>query len=96
MLRNRETIAGAVAREIDRIHQTGDAIAEGAAYKAAWDRAGSDWSKHCAAFAADCERATHAVNVREAIGFPIPLFQRPHWTVTPSVYGVSEYQGRTV
>ncbi len=47
MLRNRESIAGAVAREIDRIHQTGDAIAEGAAYKAAFDRAGSSWEKHC-------------------------------------------------
>ncbi len=96
MLRNRETIAGAVAREIDRIVLTGDAIAEGAAYKAAFDRAGSDWSKHCDAFKADCERATHAVNVRAAIGFPIPLFQRPHWAVTPSVYGVSNYRGVTV
>ena len=55
MLRNRESIAGAVAREIDRIVQTGDAIAEGAAYKAAWDRAGSSWSKHCDVFKADAE-----------------------------------------
>ena len=52
-LLNRESIAGAVAREIDRIHQTGDSIGEGAAYKAAWDRAGSSFYKHAAARAAD-------------------------------------------
>lgn len=63
-LRQRETIAGAVAREIDRIHQTGDAIAEGAAYKAAFDRAGSNWSKHCDAFAADMHLAYRSQHLR--------------------------------
>lgn len=53
MLRNRETVAGAVAREIDRIAQTGETIAEGTAYKAAFDRAGSDYHKHVQARAVD-------------------------------------------
>lgn len=55
-LRQRESIAGAVAREIDRIAKTGDAIGEGAAYKAAWDRAGSGYFKHCQAFADDARK----------------------------------------
>lgn len=55
MLRNRESIAGAVAREIDRIDRTGETHGEGAAYKAAWDRKGSSCFKHCAAFTADCD-----------------------------------------
>lgn len=54
MLRNRESIAGAVAREIDRIDRTGETHGEGAAYKAAWDRKGSDAFKHCETFVADC------------------------------------------
>jgi len=47
-LRNRESIAGAVAREIDRIVTTGEHHGEGAAYKAAWDRQGSGFGKHSA------------------------------------------------
>lgn len=42
-------IAGAVAREIER------GGPDGIAYKAAWDRLGSDAMKHCRAFANDCE-----------------------------------------
>lgn len=52
-LRQRESIAGAVAREIDRIQLTGEHHGEGAAYKAAWDRQGSSFYKHAAARAAD-------------------------------------------
>lgn len=54
-LRTKESIAGAVAREIDRIQVTGNAAGEGSAYKAAFDRAGSDALKHCDAFAVDCD-----------------------------------------
>ena len=48
-LRNRETIAGAVAREIDRIVRAQDHVGEGSAYKAAFDRKGSAAHKHCEA-----------------------------------------------
>jgi hypothetical protein len=48
-------IAQAVAGEIDRLTQHPDFhLSEGAAYKAAWDRAGSDALKHCESFRRDC------------------------------------------
>jgi hypothetical protein len=50
------TIAGAVSLEIERIaagHQPDST--QGAAYKGAWDRAGSGFLKHCEA--ADMDRA---------------------------------------
>lgn len=53
MLRNQESVAGAVAREIERIDLTGETIGEGAAYKAAFDRRGSNAEKHCLTAARD-------------------------------------------
>jgi len=48
-------IAQAVAGEIARLTNHPDfSLSEGAAYKAAWDRAGSDALKHCEAFRRDC------------------------------------------
>lgn len=48
-------IAGAVAGEVSRIAEhPAYAAAEGAAYKAAWDRAGSNYDKHSEAFRRDC------------------------------------------
>ena len=55
-LRTKETVAGAVAREIERIAQTGDATGEGTAYKAEFDRRGSNALKHCDDFRRDAER----------------------------------------
>jgi hypothetical protein len=55
-LRFKESIAGAVSREVERIAahpQLGNT--EGAAYKAAWDRAGSHCFKHCQALDGDVE-----------------------------------------
>ncbi len=66
MLRNRESIAGAVAREIDRIDRTGDAIGEGTAYKAAFDRMGSSFYKHSAARAADSFLFLRSRDMRQA------------------------------
>lgn len=60
-LRFRKTIAGAVACEIMRIHQTGDPIGEGAAYKAAMDEKGSSAEKHCTAAKADRDIMNQAV-----------------------------------
>jgi hypothetical protein len=49
-------IASAVAGEINRLaHHPEFHHSEGAAYKAAWDRAGSNALKHCEAFRMDCE-----------------------------------------
>jgi len=48
-------IAQAVAGEVDRLtHHPDFHLSEGAAYKAAWDRAGSDALKHCESFRRDC------------------------------------------
>ena len=50
-------IAQAVAAEVDRIADFSHeylGMAEGAAYKAAWDRAGSDALKHYETFRRDC------------------------------------------
>lgn len=85
-LRTSESIAGAVAREIDRIDRTGETHGEGAAYKAAWDRKGSSCFKHCDAFTADCDKSLAVANVGK-----LPLrswFSRPSWRITPSVFGV--------
>jgi hypothetical protein len=52
-------IAQAVAGEIARLDQHPDFHqSEGAAYKAAWDRAGSDALKHCESFRRDCLTAS--------------------------------------
>jgi len=51
-------IAQAVAGEVDRLtNHPNFHESEGAAYKAAWDRAGSDALKHCESFRRDCQRA---------------------------------------
>jgi hypothetical protein len=48
-------IPAAVAGEVSRIEQfPAYQLAEGCAYKAAWDLLGSDFVKHCDAFAVDC------------------------------------------
>ena len=53
---SKDNLAGSVAREIRRIELSpADGISEGAAYKAAWDRKGSGWQKHCDAARADCD-----------------------------------------
>ena len=53
-------IAQAVAGEIDRLTDFTSAFqhSEGAAYKAAWDRAGSEAQKHVEAARRDCQRAS--------------------------------------
>jgi hypothetical protein len=44
----KDSIAGAVAREVNRIaNGTQPDYQQGAAYKAAWDRMGSSAMKHC-------------------------------------------------
>jgi hypothetical protein len=50
---SKRTLAGAVAREIDRIAQSGEHFGEGAAYKAFHDSQGSDAAKHSRAFVKD-------------------------------------------
>lgn len=52
---DRETIAGAVAREIQRREFAPTKQIEGLAYKAAFDRMGSAAEKHIDAFAADAK-----------------------------------------
>lgn len=48
-------IASAVAEEITRLESHPEFFtSEGAAYKAAWDRAGSDALNHCETFRRDC------------------------------------------
>lgn len=47
-------IASAVAGEINRLEQHPGFQQEGAAYKAAWDRQGSNALKHCESFRRDC------------------------------------------
>lgn len=49
-------IAQAVAGEVDRLCDFTSSFSqsEGAAYKAAWDRQGSDALKHCESFRRDC------------------------------------------
>lgn len=61
-------IASAVAGEITRLKQHPDFPGEGVAYKAAWDRAGSDALKHCEAFRRDCVLSSAAITVRGAGG----------------------------
>lgn len=54
-LRFTGAIASAVAAEVNRLEKHPDFYtSEGAAYKAAWDRAGSDALTHCEAFRRDC------------------------------------------
>jgi len=49
-----ESIAGAVAREVERVAAgLQPASSQGAAYKAAWSRQGSSALKHCDACTAD-------------------------------------------
>lgn len=64
-LRRRETIAAAVALEIDRLASEAHPAGEGAAYKAAWDRKGSAAEKHCIAAAVDRTRFHTAVQQQE-------------------------------
>ena len=52
-LYERDTIAGAVAREINRLEFTPTKQIEGLAYKAAFDRMGSAAEKHVIAFSRD-------------------------------------------
>lgn len=49
----RNSVAGAVAREIRNIEHGAGGALEGLAYKAEWDRRGSDAQKHCAAMLND-------------------------------------------
>lgn len=63
-------IVQAVAGEIDRLTNFTSAFyqSEGAAYKAAWDRQGSDALKHCESFRRDCLIASFLVGYpRECI-----------------------------
>lgn len=75
-LRHKTGIAGAVAREILRAEQLENMGAansprvDGLAYKAEFDRQGSNALKHCAAQAADCaamEFLTPGANSRRAM-----------------------------
>lgn len=52
----KRTLAGAVAREIERIAQSGEHYGEGLAYKSFHDERGSDSSKHSWAFVQDASR----------------------------------------
>ena len=49
----KNTLAGAVAREINRIVMTGEHHGEGSAYKAEFERRGSGYEKHIYAAAID-------------------------------------------
>lgn len=75
-LRFKDSIAGAVAREIER----GIGI-EGVAYKAAWDRRGSDSMKHCEALTVDCalveSLATREVRAADFAVFEAGRGRRP-------------------
>lgn len=67
-------IPAAVAGEVTRLTQHPDFGGEGAAYKAAWDRAGSSALKHCEAFARDCS-VMKAGELRRRYG------AAPRWSV---------------
>lgn len=66
-LRFTGAIASAVAAEITRLQQHPDLwTTEGGAYKAAWDRAGSDAMKHAESFRRDCQLSSYIVVTKPA------------------------------
>jgi hypothetical protein len=70
MLTFKESIAGAVAREINRIAAgVQPADQQGAAYKAAWDRAGSSALKHCQDSSNDVARVGQLAYAHELRAF---------------------------
>ncbi len=63
---SKRTLAGAVAREIERIVQAGGIGTEGLAYKAFHDGRGSDYTKHV--YAAYCDSTRINCDVRLIAG----------------------------
>lgn len=67
-LLNRESIAGAVAREIDLICQGWHGAREGVGYKFAWNRRGSEYFEHVSVATHDAFRFKRSMSmVRMAV-----------------------------